>query len=128
MTTQMLFFNPFLKKTRTLIPLSVVKKCLAVLHKPQLHIFNISLKTHIFPDKLKISRITPLSKGGNNYELGNYRPICVLPCCICVNCLQTYLNYNDILYKKQFGFQEIHFTEHVIVQLVDQIRSSFESN
>ena len=128
MTTQMFFFNPFLKKTRTLIPLSVVKKCLEVLHKPQLHIFKISLKTHIYPDKLKISRITPLSKGGNNYELGNYRPICVLPCCICDNCLRTYLNYNDILYKKQFGFQEIHFTEHVIVQLVDQIRSSFESN
>ena len=30
-------------------------------------------------------------------------------------------------YKKQFGFQEGHSTEHAIVQLVDQIRNSFES-
>ena len=107
---------------------NVVRKCFAVLHKPQLHIFNISLKTHIFRYKLKISWITPLFKGDNNYELGNYRHMYVLPCCICVNCFHKYLNYNYILYKKQFGFQEVHFTEHVKVQLVDQIRSSFESN
>ena len=104
---------------------NVVKKYFGVLHKPQLHIFIISLKT---PDKLKISRITPLFKGSKNYELGNDRPIYVLPCCICVDCFHKHLNYNDILYKKQFGFQEVHFTEHVKVQLVDQIRSSFVSN
>ena len=44
-----------------------------------LHIFNPSLQTGIFPNKLK------------------------------------------------FGFQEGHSTEHAIVQLVDQIRNSFES-
>ena len=32
-----------------------------------------------------------------------------------------------MLYKKQCGFQEGHSTEHAIVQLVDQIRNSFES-
>ena len=32
-----------------------------------------------------------------------------------------------MLYKMQFGFQEGHSTEHAIVQLVDQIRNSFES-
>ena len=43
------------------------------------------------------------------------------------NRLYKYLTDNRILYKKQFGFQEGHFTEHAIVQLVDQIRNSFES-
>ena len=57
-----------------------VKKCFGVLHKPLLHIFNLSLQTGIFPDKLKIARVTPLFKGGENYELGNCRPISVLPC------------------------------------------------
>lgn len=33
---------------------------------------------------------------------------------------------NDVLYKKQFGFQEAHPTEHAIIQLTDQINSSFE--
>ena len=42
--------------------------------------------------------------------------------------LYKYLTDSSILYKKQFGFQEGHSTEHAIVQLVDQIRNSFESN
>ena len=33
---------------------------------------------------------------------------------------------NDALYKKQFGFQKAHPTEHAIIQLTDQINSSFE--
>ena len=43
------------------------------------------------------------------------------------NRLYKNLTDNSILYRKQFGFQEIHATEHAIVQLVDQIRNSFES-
>ena len=43
------------------------------------------------------------------------------------NCLYKYFTDNGTLYKKQFGFQERHSTEHAIVQLVDQIRNSFES-
>ena len=62
------------------INFNVVKKCFGVLHKPLLHIFNLSLQTDIFPDKLKITRVTPLFKGGENNESENYRPISVLPC------------------------------------------------
>ena len=43
------------------------------------------------------------------------------------NRLYKYLTDNSILYKKQFGFQEGHSTEHAILQLIDQIRNSFES-
>ena len=43
------------------------------------------------------------------------------------NRLYKYLTDNGMLYKKQFGFQEGHPTEHAIVQLVDQIGNSFES-
>ena len=98
-----------------------------------LRIFNLSLQTGIFPDKLKIGRDTPLFKIRENYKLGNYRPISVLPYFskilekIMYNRLYKYLTDSSILYKKQFGFQEGHSSEHAIVQLVDQIRSSFES-
>ena len=43
------------------------------------------------------------------------------------NRLYKYLTDNSILYKKRLRFQEGHSTEHAIVQLVDQIRNSFES-
>ena len=80
------------------------------------------------PDKLKIARFTPLFKGEKNYELG----ICVTMLLknsgkIMYNRLYKNLTDNSILYRKQFGFQEGHATEHAIVQLVDQIRNSFES-
>ena len=35
---------------------------------------------------------------------------------------------NNILYKKQFVFQENHSTDHAIIQLVDQISNSFGKN
>ena len=54
---------------------NAVKKCFGVLHKPLLYISNLSLQTGIFPDKLKIAKVTQLSKGGEKYELGNNRPI-----------------------------------------------------
>ena len=44
------------------ISFNIVKKCFGVLHKPLLYLFNLSLQTGIFPDELKISRITPLFK------------------------------------------------------------------
>ena len=35
---------------------------------------------------------------------------------------------NNALYSKQFGFQNGHSTDHVVVQLVDQITESFENS
>ena len=47
---------------------------------------------------------------------------------ILYNRLSKQLNSNNILYKKQFGFQKGHSTEHAILQLVDQTSNSFEEN
>ena len=68
--------------------------------------------------------VTSLFKGGENYELGNCRPISVLPCRskiqgkIMYNRLYKYLTDNSIPYKNQFGFQEGHSTEHAIVNSI----------
>ena len=93
---------------------------------------NLSIQTGIFPDELKVASVTPTFKGGENWDLGNYRPISVLPCFskilerIMYNRPYKYLTDNNILYKKQFGFQIGHAPEHAITQLVDQINNNFE--
>ena len=116
------------------VSFNVIKKCFGSLHKPLLHIFNVSLQNGTFPDELKIARVTPLFKNGSDSDLGNYRPISVLPCFskilekIMYNRLYKHLSDNNVLYKKQFGFQEKHSTEHAILHLVDQINCSFEKN
>ena len=95
------------------------------------HIFNISLAKGDFPGKLKIARVTPIFKKGNNTLVSNYRPISVLPCfsklleCIVYNRLYKFLVENNILYQKQFGFQNAHSTEPAILQLVNQITEAF---
>ena len=96
--------------------------------------FNLSIQTGIFPDELKIASVTPIFKGGENWNLGNYRPISVFSCFskilerIMYNRLYKYLTDNNILYKKQFGFQTGHSTEHAVIQLVDQINSNVEKD
>ena len=44
------------------------------------------------------------------------------------NRLYKNLLNNNILYKKQFGFQENHSTDPAVIQLVNQISNSFEKN
>ena len=50
----------------------------ALISSPLAHIV-ISLKSGIVPDQLKIARVLPLFKSGDNNMLSNYRPISVLP-------------------------------------------------
>ena len=113
---------------------AVLKNCFGALHKPLLHVFNLSIVKGIFPDDLKIARVTPVFKGGDEKDLENYRPISVLPCFskilerIMYNRLYNHLIKNNILYSKQFGFQKGHSTEYAIIQLIDQINNNFENN
>ena len=58
----------------------------------------------------------------------------MLPCLskilerIMYNRLYTFLNENNLLYEKQFGFQAAHSTDHAIVELANQIYSKFNEN
>ena len=47
--------------------------------KPLTFIINQSLKTGTFPDRLKVARVRPLFKNGDNQLITNYRPISILP-------------------------------------------------
>ena len=97
----------------------VIKTCSAPLIKPLMHIFNSSRVTGIFPNDLKIARVTAVFKAGNYIELGNYGPISVLPCLLETlerlmhNRLLSYLTTNETLYEKQFGFQRGHSAEQI---------------
>ena len=88
----------------------------------------------IFPEKLKISNVFPIYKSGKEYVLSNNRPISVLPCFskilerIICNRLYNYLNKNEILNDKLFGFQAGHSTEHAILELIDEVSNAFDNN
>ena len=74
----------------------------------------------------------PIFKSVDETLLANCRPISVLTGCftkilerIMYNRLYNCVIKNNILYKKRFGSQANHSTDHAIIQLIDQIYSSF---
>ena len=92
------------------ISFSVLKKCFSSLCEPLKYLFNLSVKKDIFPDDLKIAKVTPIYKAGDKSDLSNYRSISVLSCFskilerIIYNNLYQYLTENKVLCPKQFGF------------------------
>ena len=101
---------------------------------PLKYLFGKFIEKGIFPNALKIARVTLLFKVGDPTDMSNYRPISVLPCFSKIlernmyNRLYKYLTTEKLLYSKQFGFQTGLSTEHAIVKLVDQIYKSFEKD
>ena len=62
------------------ISCNVFSKRFGELCTPLKHISDLSFENGIFPDSLKIEKVTPLYKSGDSSSLSNYRPISVLPC------------------------------------------------
>ena len=66
--------------------------------------------------------------------IDNYRPISVLPYFskilerIIYSRSYSFFSEKNILYKKQFGFQKQHSTDHAIVYIVNEILKSFKNN
>jgi hypothetical protein len=59
------------------IPEYLVMKCIQYIKKPLAHIFNASLKSGIFPDKMDSKSMTTLEKD-DGLEICSYRSIFIL--------------------------------------------------
>ena len=53
----------------------LIKAAGNAIYDPLLHVFNLILDTGIFPEDLKLTRVTSIHKEGDKSECGNYRPI-----------------------------------------------------
>ena len=101
--------------------------------KPLTIIINQSLKTGIFPDALKIAKVKPLYKKGDNFCLNNYRPISLLPTIskiferVMFTQLYSYLNANNLLSEQQYSFRSQHSTKLACVKLVDYITTEIDN-
>jgi len=57
----------------------IIKSCASLISIPLSYIYNYSLHTAIFPDRLKMAVVKPLYKKGDIFDISNYRPISMLP-------------------------------------------------
>ena len=112
---------------------TVIKSIRHCISLPLRHICNLSFRTGIFPDELKIANVVPIFKSGDEMIFSNYRPVSVLPVFskiierLMYNRLLKYINDNNLLYKYQFGFQKGRSTHMALIILIDKISEALEN-
>ena len=95
--------------------------------KPLTFIINETLRTGCYPDKLKIARVRPLYKKGDEQRIENYRPIYILPSVskrfekIIHAQLVNYFNQNKLLSDTQYDYRSGCSTEFASMELSDRI-------
>ena len=92
------------------------------------HIINLSLETGVVPNELKSAIVKPLYKKSSRLDVGNYRPVSILPTiskilerAVYVQ-MEKHLKDNNILYKFQSGFRTSYSTDTCLINLQDSIR------
>ena len=97
-------------------------------------LINDSFLSGIFPNKLKLAKVTPVFKKGSRQDKDNYRPISVLSIFSKIfekamyKPLYSYLEYHSILYPLQFGFRRKHSTNHALLSITESIRYCIDNN
>lgn len=105
----------------------LVKKIKPALIVPFTIIINQILKTGIFPQKMKIAKVVPIFKNGDEHLFTNYRPISLLPALskviekIIFNQLFSYFETHNLIFNSQYGFRPGHSTQSATLEFIDRI-------
>ena len=111
----------------------LLKNCASALAGPLCHIFNLSLKTGVFPQTWKTASVQPIFKNkGERTDPKNYRPIALLPSISKVfehfvqkqlldNCLT-----NAIIPDEQFGFLPKRSTVWQLLTVMEDIHRALD--
>ena len=109
---------------------STIKNIGDIIAGPLSQVINRSLCDGVFPDILKIAKIVPIFKKGSTLEVGNYRPISLLPALSkifekVINIqLTEFMEDNNILPDTQFGFRKQKSTSNAVELLTQAIQQS----
>lgn len=90
-------------------------------------LINASIIEKKYPDCLKTAKVIPIFKAGSTSDSNNYRPISLLSTFnkIFEKKIQAdlvkFIEKNDILYEKQYGFRKYHSTIDALISTHDYI-------
>ena len=112
------------------IPVSVIKRTSLLISPMLCQLYNECLKSGVFPDCLKVGKITPIFKKGDRELMKNYRPVSTIPIfgkifekIICSR-IYNFFSSNNLLTDCQFGYRKKHSTGHAIHHSVNIIRDA----
>ena len=98
------------------------------------HILNLSVKSMTFPGDWKKAKVVPIPKNKNPTDVGDLRPISLLPIIgkilerLVYNQLSKYLECYNLLTNKQNGFRKGRGTIDTVFKLVGDIHTSLNAN
>ena len=125
-----------LKNTRSglhSIPVKIFKHVAKILIPIIKNLITQSFRSGIFPDILKIARITPIHKKGPKTAIENFRPISSLPFlskiferCM-ANRLIEFFDQTKLISEFQFGFQKGKSTCDALIKLTETIYQSLNN-
>ena len=116
------------------IPIVLVKAACKIISPYLSSLYNNCMQYGIFPQILKLSKITPIYKKGNKELIENYRPISTLPIFgkifekVIYSRIYTYLSAKGILTDSQFGFRKGFSTGHAIHHSVNIVNDALKKN
>ena len=96
------------------------------------NLFNRSLRSSTFPNIWKSGKVSALFKSGDRSDPNNYRPITILPKMskilekVVHSQVYSYLEENQILTPKQFGFRPKLSTEIALAHFTDNILGNMD--
>ena len=111
------------------IPIHVIKRSSNIISNLLSVLYNECMKDGIFPDDLKIGRISPIYKKDDEELLENYRPVSTLAVFgkvfekIIYNRLSSFFQSQNAIYENQYGFRQHHSTSHALNFSVHYIES-----
>ena len=115
------------------ISTKVFKDAFLVIIPQLVYMFNLSFSTGAFPDRWKKATIIPLYKGGDKTEVGNYRPVSLLPLPrkllerVAQANMVNFLNIHEVISDKQGGFRKGFSTSTTIASLTDVLFNNTNS-
>ncbi len=112
----------------------LLKKIIHDISLPLTTVFNKSIHEGVFPDSMKIAKVTPQYKAKEKHLLVNYRPISLLPVIskilekIVHKRVYSFLVKKLLLFDSQFGFRYNHSTSDAVLEFIGRVIKGFEKN
>lgn len=109
------------------IPMNVIKACANVLSELLSIIFNSCIESGYYPKELKTAKVVPVFKKGDTREMGNYRPISILPALnkifekLIYSRLVDYLDHISFFHSRQYGFRSGASTTTCAIDLLEHV-------
>ena len=97
-----------------------------------LHIVNTSIREGKFPERWKISKLSPLHKGGDKSSPKQYRPVALLPVGarllerLIADQVVSYLESEELMHSSNHGFRRNHGTDTAVAEAQGVIFDAIE--